>query len=596
MKQHLFHLLKNQTDKYGKNVIYKFKDASSSDYKTLSWNEVYSNVEKVSKALLSFGFGYESNIGIFSNNRPVWSISDYGILGIRAVTVPFFSTATKEQLKYIVDETQMKIIFVGNEEQFEKAFWLFDYTESLEKIVYYCKEIISDDSRCISWENFLEQGEDDHLNAAFEKAVNSAKPDDLATILYTSGTTGEPKGVMLSHDNFMYCFDIHQERLDITKNDVSMCFLPLSHVFERAWSYYMMFSGVVNVFLENPREIINELPKANPTVMCAVPRFFEKTHEGIIKEYNNWSGLKQKIFDWSIKTGHAFSAYKSQNKRVPVFTNIKQKIADKLVLQKLRNIFGHNMRTTPCSGAAIRPELLKFFHATGLFVNYGYGATETTATVSCFRTDVYDLDSCGSIMPGIQLKISEENEILVKGRTVFKGYYNKPEETGKALVDGWYKTGDEGHFLEGNQLVMTDRLRDLFKTSIGKYISPQKVELLIGQNHFVEQVIIFGDNKKHITALIVPSFENLKWATVRMGISSSNPEELIELEQVKQFYNEQIEKSQQSLAPFERVIKFALLKEPFTVENKAMTSTLKIRRKIIAEQYKDLIEGMYAGE
>jgi long-chain acyl-CoA synthetase len=286
-------------------------------------------------ALLKRGYGFKSMIGIFSNNRPEWSIADYGILGIRGVTVPFFGTATKEQVKYIVDETAMKLIFVGNKDQFEKAFWLFDHCPSLETIVYFGAEKLNDDDRCIRWEEFLSGVNEETMEKNLEALQEEAGPDDLATILYTSGTTGEPKGVMLTHDNFMSCFEIHKERLDVNKNDVSLCFLPLSHVFERTWSYYMMYCGVENVFLENPREVINELPVANPTVMCVVPRFFEKTYEGIMKEFNGWPTYKQRIFNWSVKTGHQFSEYSAGNKKAPLLLSVKRKVADRLVLKKL---------------------------------------------------------------------------------------------------------------------------------------------------------------------------------------------------------------------------------------------------------------------
>lgn len=581
-------------EQHGDNKFYRVKDAVDGTYKSLTWNEVFQDVTRVSKALLANGFGFESMIGIFSNNRPEWSISDYGILAIRAVTVPFFGTATREQVKYIVDETRMKMMFVGNQDQYDKAFWLFEHSESLEKIVYFGAEIVAEDPRCMSWADFLAEGSGGSFDEKLEHAVDAAGPDDLATILYTSGTTGEPKGVMLTHDNFMSCFQMHKERLDVRPNDVSMCFLPLSHVFERTWSFYMMHCGVENVFLENPRDVISEMPVANPTLMCTVPRFFEKTHEGIQKEYLNWSPFKQKVFDWSIQVGHDHSEYRSRNEKAPFVLSVKRKAADRLVLAKLRKIFGNSMRTMPCSGAAIRPELLRFFHATGLFVNYGYGATETTATVSCFRTDTYDFDTVGSVMPDVQVRIGDKGEIQIKGRTVFKGYYKKPKETAEVLVDGWYASGDEGRITADNNLVMTDRIKDLFKTSVGKYVSPQKVELLVSQNKYVEQVVIFGDNKKYISGLIVPSFENLRWEATRMGISFTKNDDLIRNPEILQFVENQLRISQETLAPFERIAKFTLLAEPFSVENKFLTSTLKVRRKVIAQQYGEAIEAMYA--
>ncbi len=593
MKQHIVHRLKEQVKELGSRDIYRFKNKKDQAYSSISWTTFSENVDHLAKALLSLGFRKEDKIGIFANNSLQWSISDYGIMAVRGVVVPLFGTATKEQVQYIADEIQMPLIFVGNQEQFDKAFWLFSQKTSLKYIVYFDEDIQTDDKRCLSWEEFLKLDSASKFAGEYENVFGEAGPDDLATILYTSGTTGEPKGVMLSHHHFIFAFRIHDERLDVTMEDLSMAFLPLSHIFERTWSFYMMHKGVVNVLLENPREVIDELPKVNPTLMCAVPRFFEKTYEGIQAEYDKWSGSKQKIFDWSIKTGHKRAAYKSKSEDCPAGLRLKFGIADKLVLKKLRGIFGGSMRSIPCSGAAIRPELLRFFHATGLFVNYGYGATETTATVSCFKLDTYDFDSCGTVMPEVQVKIGDKGEIMIKGGTVFQGYYNKPEATTKALVDGWYMTGDEGHLLPNGDIVMSDRIRDLFKTSGGKYVSPQKIELLLGQNKFIEQIIVFGDNRKYISALIIPSFENLQGETGKMGIPTNKPEELIRLDAIREFFQKEIDGGQEILAPYEQVVKFTLLPEAFSVENKSLTSTLKIRRRIIAEQFQDEIDNMY---
>ncbi|MCD4730730.1 MAG: AMP-binding protein, partial [Bacteroidales bacterium] len=306
-----------------------------------------------------------------------------------------------------------------------------------------------------------------------------------------------------------------------------------------------------------------------------------------------WSGIKKKIFDWSIGIGHQCSSLKSKNKNIPALLKLKNSVADKLVLRKLRSIFGGNIRMIPCSGAAIRVDLLKFFHATGLFVNHGYGATETTATVSCFESDKYEFGSVGEIMPGLEVKISDEGEIFVKGKTVFKGYYKKPAETSDVLTDGWYHSGDEGNISEAGNLMMTDRIKDLFKTSVGKYVSPQKIELLLGKDPFIEQVISIGDNRKYVTALIVPVFDNLKAHANILGLKHTSDAHLLSLQKINDFIEKRIEKIQEELAPFERVVKFTLLHEPFTIENNAMTSTLKFRRRVIMENYKDLIEEMY---
>jgi long-chain acyl-CoA synthetase len=594
MKEHIAHMVRNQAARYGSKEVFRFKDKSDNSFKSYSWSEFTRDADKVSRSLIALGFGHESLVGIFSDNRLEWTLTDIGTLAIRAIVVPFFGTASKSQVKYIVDETEMQIIFAGNQEQFEKSLWLLDHTDSLKKIIAFPGVTATDDPRCLPWEEFIKLGEDQLFGDELELFYEQSQPLDIATILYTSGTTGEPKGVMLGHDNFMECFIIHDHRLDITDQDVSLCFLPLSHVFERTWTFYLMHCGAVNVFLENPREVINTLPIANPTVMCTVPRFFEKTYDGILVEMAKWPKIKRTIFEWAIAVGHQCSEYRKKSAKLPAGLQYKHKIAEMLVFKKLRLVFGKNIRQMPCAGAAIREDLLRFFHAAGLQVNYGYGATETTATVSCFKNDDYEFESCGTVMPGLQVKFTEDGEIMVKGPTVFKGYYKKPQETDIALKDGWYLTGDQGRFSDEGNLVMIDRIKDLFKTSVGKYVSPQKLELLIGQENHIEQVIVVGDNKKYVSALIVPSFEHLKAIAEKLGLDPADRKKLVTHEAVLALFQELLDRLQVDLTPYEKVVKFTLLTEPFTIENEAMTSTLKLRRKAIVRQYSAEIELMYS--
>jgi long-chain acyl-CoA synthetase len=594
MKEHLVDLILERASRYGSREVFKFKKANNSSYESLSWNQLAIDIQNVSKSLISLGFSKQDNIGIFSDNRPEWTISDFGILGARGVVVPFYATSSKQQLKYIVDETKMRLIFVGNKEQCEKAVWLLDNTETIKLVVVYDSDIALEHEKCIHWKQFcsLAQGQD--YSAEFAKIMHDSLPEDLATIIYTSGTTGEPKGAILDHATFFYCFRIHDERLDILESDISACFLPLSHVFERTWTYYMLYKGATNAFIENPREVIKQLPIIKPTLMCTVPRFFEKTYEGIQLELSKWSLVKQKIFNWSIKIGHKYSEYLSEAKNPPIGLQLKHKIANKLVLEKLRKVLGGNIRFMPCAGAAINPTLLRFFHAAGIFVTYGYGATETTATVSCFKTKRYDFDTCGSIMPGLEVKISDEGEILIKGSTVFKGYYNKPEETSKTLINGWYQSGDKGYITSLGDLVMTDRIKDLIKTSVGKYISPQKIELMFTQDPFIEQILPIGDNRKFVTALIVPSFEMLKKEAENMGLPAMNNLDLIGQKKIIDFYQARIDMIQEEVTPYEKIIKFKLLPEPFSIQNGMLTNTLKIKRNKLIEQYKEDIEVMYS--
>jgi len=593
MKEHLVNMVMERAAQYGSREVFKFKKGNSTDYGSLNWNQFTDEIQNVSKALISLGFRGKENIGIFSDNRPEWTISDFGILGIRGVVVPFYATSSKQQLKYIIDETRMELIFVGNKEQYEKALWLLDNTETIKMVVVYDPDIAPDNDKCIDWKTFCSLAHKEDYASEFSKLMEDSQPEDLATIIYTSGTTGEPKGVMLDHATFFYCFRIHDERLDVSDADVSACFLPLSHIFERTWTYFILYRGATNAYINNPREIVKELPIIKPTVMCTVPRFFEKTYEGIQLELSKWPSAKRNIFNWAIKIGHKHSEYLSRTQKPPMGLKIKQGIADKLVLKKLRNVFGGNIKFMPCAGAAISPSLLRFFHAAGIFVNYGYGATETTATVSCFKSNRYDFNACGSIMPGIEVKIGNGGEILIKGSTVFKGYYNKPEETAKTLINGWYHSGDKGSITPYGDLVMTDRIKDLMKTSVGKYVSPQKIELLFGQDPFIEQIIAIGDNRKFVTALIVPSFETLKREAAKMGLSPMDNSELIVRAEIIEFYKNRVNKIQEELSSYERVVKFTLLPESFSIQNGMLTNTLKVRRNKLIEDFKEDIERMY---
>ena len=594
MEKHLVHMVRSRAASYGKREVFRFREPGAKTYSSYNWQELVTISDQVAKALLSLGFGPLSNIGIFSDNKPQWTLADLGILSFRGVVVPFFATASKHQLKYIADETLMELMFVGNREQLEKARWLFDHSDTLKTVVCFNNCLSADeDARCMNWKDFLELGRDGSLQPELERILQSALYDDLATIIYTSGTTGEPKGVMLGHDNFISCIMNHDERLDVNDKDVSLCFLPLSHIFERAWTFYMLHKGAVNTYLENPKTVIEELPLARPSLMCTVPRFFEKTYEAIRSEEAHWAPGKRKIFEWALFAGQEYSAYLKNNSKPPLGVRIRRGIADKLVLKKLRSIFGGHVRFLPCAGAAIRPELLRFFHGAGLFVNYGYGATETTATVSCFRDDVYEFEASGTVMPGTTVKISEDGEILIKGPAVFKGYYNKPGETEKVLSEGWYHSGDLGTFSEAGNLIMLDRINDIFKTSGGKYVSPQKVELLISEDPFVEQLVVLGDNRKYISALIVPSFATLR--AQFPGISSKFKEDssFITDNSVLEFFKNRLEVIQEDLIPYEKVVKFTLLPEPFSIENEVLTSTLKVRRKVIHDKFSTLIDAMY---
>lgn len=590
-EMHLARILRNRTAKYGDREALRYKE--NNEYKSISWNVFSHRVDAVAKYLLAEGFNQYDNIGIISQNCPEWTISDFAILSIRAVSVPVYVTASMSQLEYIATETEMKAIFVGDEQQLQNILKLPVAAGGLRKIITFnCAP--NPDPRVISIQTIYEKIFDGEIDSQLEKLINEASANDLATIIYTSGTTGEPKGAMLSHNNYITLFRIHKQRLTFGDTDVSMCFLPLSHVFERGWTYFVIFCGAVNVYNANPKAIMEEMPKVKPTVMCTVPRLFEKTYQVIYETRNHWPKAQKAIFDWALSVGLKYIQFEKNSQVAPLGLRIKRAIANALVFKKVQKVLGGNIRFMPCAGAAINPEILKFFHAFGIFINYGYGATETSATVSCFREDQYDFDLSCSIMPEVQVKIEgDEHMILVKGPTVFMGYYKKPEQTAEVLKDGWYYTGDMGEMPAPGKLIMKERLKDLFKTSTGKMVSPQKIELMVSHCEWIEQICVIGDDRRFISALIVPSFNKLKKLAEQNNIAYTDHQSLVQLQLVKDAIKESLDSLQTELAPYERIAKFELLTEPFSIDNLLLTNTLKVKRKQIIAHYADLIESMY---
>lgn len=588
---HLAQMLKNRAEKYKDREVYRFK--KNDKFESSSWNKLKQNVDCVAKYLVEEGIDTADNIGIYSQNYPEWTICDFGIVSVRAVVVPIYATSTYNQLDYIVTETEMKILCVGDNMQLKNALSALNNIPSLKKIITFdCDNV--DDERVVSISDILSKGYGQASADIVDKRLAEASIDDLATIIYTSGTTGEPKGVMLNHSNFIKILEIHDIRLKLGEDDVSMCFLPLSHIFERAWTYFVMHSGAVNVYNVNPKAIIEELPKVKPSVMCAVPRFFEKTYEGITQTTETWSKPQKAIFNWALNVGLKQIEYKKDSLKVPLLLNIKHNIANVLVMKKLRKVFGGNINYMPCAGAAISPEILRFFHAMGLMINYGYGATETTATVSCMRHDKYDFEYTGSIMPEVEVKINKtDNMILVKGESVFKGYYKKPKETAETLINGWYYTGDQGAIPHPGTLHMTERIKDIIKTSTGKYVSPQKIELLLSDSKYIEHICVIGDNRKYLTALIVPQYEKVKEILSQKGVKINNNKELVIDDAVNEMVKHSIDRIQAELSSFEKVVKFTLLSEPFTIDNSLLTNSLKVRRKQVNIEYAETIAEMY---
>jgi len=577
-----------------KNAIY-YKDIELNRWKGISWIELGNQVQQLSKALLNFGIKAQQNIGIFAENMPEWIISDISIMSIRAVTVPIYATNSKKEAEYLVNDAEISVIFVGGQNEYDKALQILKSNPFLELIVALNKNIeIENDKGSVYFKDFIEVATDETIEIELQKRHSESELTDLASIIYTSGTTGEPKGVMLDHQNFATSLIAHDFELNVSESDVSLSFLPLSHIYERSWVFFCLHAGIEVYFNQNPKLIAEVLKEVKPTLMCTVPRIFEKIFAAIQDKRKEASPTKMKLASWALGIGNAYyNNYRRLEKKVPFGLKMKHKIADKLVLSKLRNVFGGNIKFMPCGGAPLAADMVSFFHSFGLNIKCGYGLTETTATVSLFGDTNFEFNSAGKTIEGSQIKIGDNNEILVKGPGVMKGYYKKPKETAEVFKDGWFCTGDAGKMDEKGNLVITDRIKDLMKTSGGKYIAPQKLETALINDSFIEQIAVIGDQQKYVTALAVPSFENLKKYALEHKITFKDVEELINHNQIKDMFEKRFEELQKEFSMFEKIKKFTLLPKEFSIEAGEITATLKLKRKVIQKKYKELIDKMY---
>ncbi len=593
-EKHLAHMVHSRARQYGGKAALRAK--SDGQWKDISYRSLGEQIDAAAKALLESGVKEGEMVGIFSQNQPEWTIADYAVLSVRAVSVPIYATSTAKQAEYIVNDAEIRVMFVGGEDQVRKIKTFFAGSPFLRKIIVFDENVKLDGTEhSLYFKDFLEAGRRSQKSAELEKRLAEASMDDLATLIYTSGTTGEPKGVMLPHSNFHHAFISHDARLDVSERDVSMCFLPLTHVFERAWSHFVIGNGMTMAYCGDTAKIVEFLQEVKPTVMCAVPRFYEKIYSTIFEKLEAASPRKKKLFAWAVRTGEKVYKLRKDKKAVPLLLQLKHGVADALVLKKIQGIVGGRIRFFPCAGAPLSQKIEEFFHSVGIRITYGYGLTETTATVTCHEDYFFRPGTVGKAIDGVEVKIAPNGEILVKGHNVMRGYYKKPEATAAVLEDGWFRTGDVG-ILEDGYLTITDRIKDLMKTSGGKYIAPQYIETTIGNDHFIEQITVIGDQRKFVSALIVPAFEALEEYARSQNIAFSSPEDLVRNPEIIRFYQKRIDGQQKELAGFEKVKRFTLLAKPFTQESGEMTPTMKIKRKVVIEKYKNLIDAMYSGD
>ena len=595
---HLSVLVHRRAEKYGDKVALKYRDYETSQWIPITWNPFSQTGRQVANALVEVGVQEEENIGIFSQNKPECLYVDFGAFANRAVTIPLYATSSPAQAQYIINDAQIRYIFVGEQFQYDAAFSVFGFCQSLQQLIIFDRAVVRDprDMTSIYFDEFLETGKGLPNNDIVEERTSRASDDDLANILYTSGTTGEPKGVMLHHSNYIEAFRIHDIRLvDMSDQDVSMNFLPLTHVFEKAWTYLCIHKGVQICINLRPVDIQTTIKEIRPTLMCSVPRFWEKVYAGVQEKIAQETGLKKAMMLDAIKVGKIHNIdYLRKGKTPPLMNQLKYKFYEKTVYALLKKTIGiENGNFFPTAGAAVPDEICEFVHSVGINMLVGYGLTESTATVSCFLNQGYEIGSVGTVMPDVEVKIGDENEILLRGKTITKGYYKKAEATAAAIdKDGWFHTGDAG-YLKGDQLYLTERIKDLFKTSNGKYVSPQALETKLAIDRYIDQIAIIADQRKFVSALIVPVYGFVKDYAKEKGIEYKNMEELLQHPKILGLFRARIDTLQQQFAHYEQVKRFTLLPEPFSMERGELTNTLKLKRPIVAKNYKEVIDKMY---
>jgi len=562
----------------------------------ISAAEFVDRVRYVALGLADLGVKPGDRIALLSENRPEWSIADLAILSLGAINVPIYTTQAVDQIRYILSDSGVRAIFISNKKLFKHAAPALDGLDSLERVVFFDAGADENIERSTTL-GLLEQAgrqRDQNKPAAFDAYLKAIRPEDLATIIYTSGTTGEPKGVMLTHANFLSNVLAITAGLPISSTDVALSVLPLSHIFERTGFYIFCYNGVSVYYTASFDQVGENLREVRPTIMTAVPRLFEKVYHRIVKKGLSQKGIKRKIFMRSLEIGQRYAAQKEKGGRVWPGLSMQQRMASRLVFSKWREGVGGRLRYFVSGGAPLSPALSYAFLAAGIPILQGYGATET-CIVSANRPENNQVGSVGLPFAGIEISIAEDGEILLRGPNVMRGYYGHPEESASVLQDGWFATGDVGHLDKQGHLYITDRKKDLFKLSNGKYVAPQQIESLLKQSEFVSQVVVVGAGRKQPAALIVPEWEALKTALSENGVEfPANRSKLAEFPAAVKLVQSDISQLTRELADYERIRRIALLPDEFSIDKGELTPTLKVKRRVVDERFYDLIEGLYS--
>lgn len=598
VKSHLSVLIHDLANKYGDKTALTFKKFGSDKWQSVSWNQFSLRVKQVSNALLNIGAKPHDKIAVFSQNCVHYLYTDFGAYGIKVCSIPFYATSSEQQIQYMINDGQVRFLFVGEQEQYDKAHRVFALCPSLERIIIFDSSvrISTHDPAALYFKDFIKLGENLPRQTEVEALYQSASMDDMANILYTSGTTGDSKGVMLTYGQYDAALRANDEVVPVSEKDRVINFLPFTHIFERGWAYLCLSEGAQLFINTYPHEIQESMRQVHPTCMCSVPRFWEKVYIAVKAKMDEAGSVQKKLFYHALAVGRKRNIeYIANGKRPPLTLELEYKIINKTILSMVRKQLGlEHPNIFPTAGAYVSPEVEEFILSVGIGMVVGYGLTESLATVSCVHLDKkFTIGSVGRPISSIQIKIGEDNEILLKGPTITKGYYHRDTTNAKVFdEEGFFHTGDAGYMKDG-ELFLTERIKDLFKTSNGKYIAPQQVESLLLVDKFIDQVAVIADQRKFVSALIVPEFRLVEdWAREH-HIAFSSREDLCANEQVKKMLQERINTLQQQLAYYEQIKRIILLPHHFSMESGELTNTLKIRRPIINKNYQAEIDKMY---
>ena len=597
-KSHLSVLIHEQAKVYGARPALTFRAFGSLEWKSVSWKQFSLRVKQVSNAMLNLGMVPQENIAVFSQNCIQYLYTDFGAYGIRVVSIPIYATSSEQQIQYVVQDAKVRFLFVGEQEQYDKAHRVFPLCPTLERIIIFdhSVRVSSHDPNALYFEDFIALGENLPRQSQVEELWKQANEEDICNIIYTSGTTGDSKGVILKYSQYHAAMEANGKCVPITNKDRVINFLPLAHIFERGWSYLCLTAGAELILNTYPKEIQQSMRETHPTCMSSVPRFWEKVFIAVKEKIEASSKAKQMIFRHALSVGRRYNIdYLSHGKRPPLALALEYKFINNSILSLVRKEIGlENANFFPTAGAYVSPEVEEFVHSVGIDMIVGYGLTESLATVSCdHRGEPYTIGSVGRPIEGIDIKISENNEILLKGPTITCGYFNRDDVNKTAFdADGYFHTGDAGYMHDG-ELFLTERIKDLYKTSNGKYIAPQMVEAMMLVDKYIDQIAVIADQRKFVSALVVPEFRVVEeWAREK-GLKFDSREELCANQQVHDMLMERVDTLQQRLAHYEQVKRITLIPHHFSMESGELTNTLKLKRSVISKNYKDVIDKMY---